>query len=180
MSIVDDTKPQFEKALEHLASELNVIRTGRATPALLETISVESYGTQQPVKAVASISVPEPRTLVIEPWDPNMVKEIESAIMKSDLGITPNVDGKIIRLNMPQMTDETRQKMVKVMKEKLEDARIAVRKIREDVKKKIEKSDEFSEDEQRDLISDLEEMVKKQNEMIEEMGKKKEEEITTI
>lgn len=179
MSIVDEAKPQFEKALEHLSSELNSIRTGRATPALLENITVESYGTPQPVKAVASISVTDPKTLTIEPWDPSMVKPIESAIMKSDIGITPNVDGKTIRLNMPQMTEETRQKMVKLMKERLEEARIAVRKVREDIKKNIEKGG-HSEDEERDLMKDLEEMVKEQNEMIDDMGKKKEEEITTI
>lgn len=179
MSFIDEAKPQFEKALEHLANELNTIRTGRATPALLETISVESYGTMQPVKAVASISIPDARTLAIEPWDPSMVKPIESAIMKSDLGITPNVDGKTIRLIMPSMTDETRQRMVKVMKEKLEDAKIAMRRIREDVKKKIEKQ-EGGEDEKRDLQKKLDETVKSYNEKIEEMGDKKETEITTI
>lgn len=179
MSLVTDAKPQFDKAIGHLQGELGIIRTGRATPALLETISVESYGAKQPVKAVASISTPDARTLQIEPWDPSVVKEIESAIMKSDLGITPNVDGKIIRLVMPAMTDEMRQKMLKVVKEKLEDARIAVRKIREDIKKKIDKG-EGSEDEKRGLQKDLDELVKEQNVRIDEVGKKKEEEITTV
>lgn len=179
MSFIDEAKPQFEKVLEHLAAELNTIRTGRATPALLETISVESYGSMQPVKAVASISTPDARTLAIEPWDPSMVKPIESAIMKSDIGITPNVDGKTIRLIMPAMTDETRQRMVKVMKEKLEDAKIAIRRVREETKKKIEKQ-EGGEDEKRDLQKKLDDTVKAYNEKVEEMGKKKEAEITTI
>jgi len=179
MSIVDEAKPQFKKALEHLSGELSMLRTGRATPALLEFITVEVYGAQQPVKTVASISASDARTLVIEPWDASVTKDIESAIMKSDLGITPNVDGKIIRLIMPSMTDETRQRMVKVMKEKLEEARIAVRKVREEVKKKIEKGD-GSEDEKRDLQKELDELVKEQNASVDEMGKKKEEEITTV
>lgn len=179
MSIVKDATPQFEKAIEHLVSELNTIRTGRATPVLLENITVEVYGAKQPVKAVASLSVPDAKTLQIEPWDASVTSAIESAIRKSDLGITPNVDGKIIRLIMPAMTDETRQRMVKVVKEKLEDARIAVRKVREEVKKKIEKG-EGSEDEKRDLQKQLDEIVKAQNTRIEEIGKKKEEEVLTV
>lgn len=179
MSIVKDAKPQFDKAIEHLQLELGSLRTGRATPALLEAVSVDVYGAPQPVKAVASISTPDARTLVIEPWDASLVKNIESAIMKSDIGITPNVDGKIIRLIMPSMTDEMRQRMVKIMKEKLEDARVAVRRVREDVKKKIDKGD-GSEDEKRDLQKELDEAVKAQNVRIDEIGKKKEEEITTV
>lgn len=179
MSIITDAKPQFEKALEHLQGELGIIRTGRATPALLETIFVESYGAQQPIKAVASISTPDARTLQIEPWDPTVTKAIETAIMKSDLGITPNVDGKTLRLVMPAMTDEMRQKMLKIVKERLEEGRIAVRKIREDLKKKIDKG-EGSDDEKRDLQSELDELVKEQNSRIDDIGKKKEEEITTV
>lgn len=179
MSLVNDAKPQFEKAIEHLSLELGQLRTGRATPALLESINVEVYGSPQPIKAVASISVTDARTLTIDPWDPSVTKEIESALMKSDIGITPNVDGKIIRLVMPAMTDEMRQRMVKVMKEKLEEGRIAIRKIREHVKKEIEKGD-GTEDEKRDFLKDLDEAVKAQNAHIDEIGKKKEAEITEI
>jgi ribosome recycling factor len=179
MSIVSDTKPQFEKAIEHFTQELGSIRTGRATPALLEAVQVEVYGAMQPVKAVASISVPDARTLQIEPWDVGNVQAIESALMKSDIGITPNVDGKIIRLAMPMMTDEMRQKMVKIMKEKVESARIAVRQIREGVKKEIEKTEE-SDDVKKSMQADLDKLVKEQNERIEEIAKKKEEEITTV
>lgn len=179
MTPIDEAKSQFDKAIEHLATELNGIRTGRATPAILEPISVEAYGSMQPIKALASISVPDAKTLAIEPWDPTVVKAIEAAIMKSDIGIMPNTDGKVIRLSMPAMTDETRQKMVKIMKEKLEEGKVSVRRIREEVKKKIEKTD-GGEDEQRNLQKKLDEVVKTLNTKIEEMGAKKEKEITTI
>ena len=127
MTLVDDAKPQFQKAIDHLAKELSTIRTGRATPALVEDLEVEAYGAKQPLKALASISTPDAKTVQIESWDASVVKDIELAIQKSNVGISPNVDGKIIRLIIPMMTDESRQKMVKVLKEKLEEGRIAVR-----------------------------------------------------
>ncbi len=180
MTYLNDATPGFEKAKEHLNKELNSIRTGRATPALVEDISVEAYGTMQPLKSLASISTPDAKTVQMEPWDKTVIKAIEVAIMKSDLGINPNVDGTVIRLNMPMMTDETRQKMVKKMKEKLEDAKISIRRVREDVKKKIEKDDDISDDEKHDQLDNLDKKVKEINLEIEEAGKKKEEEITTI
>lgn len=180
MTVVNEAKPQFEKVIERLSQELSTIRTGRATPALLEMIRVEVYGAQQPVKAVASISVPDAKTLVIEPWDASTVSAIESAIMKSDLGITPNVDGKIIRLSMPMMTEETRQRMVKVVKEKMEEARISVRQVREEARKKIDKLEGVGEDDKRRLQDELEKEVKAQNEEIERMGKEKEEDVMKV
>ncbi len=179
MPYAQAAKADFQKVIDHLSSELNTIRTGRATPAILETVQVESYGSFQPVKAVASISIPDAKTLMIEPWDPSMLKHIETAIMKSDVGITPNVDGKVIRLIMPAMTDESRQRMVKLMKEKLEDARVAVRRVREELKKTIEK-EAGSDDEKRSELASLETTVKEWTGKVEEMGKKKEQEITTI
>ncbi len=180
MSILDEAKPEFDKAIDHLKRGLATVRTGHATPALVEDLDIQVYGAHQPLKQLASISCPDPKTVQIEPWDASVVKSIESAIMNSDLGMNPNVDGKIIRLNMPMMTEENRLRMVKVVKERIEDSRIAVRQVREDVKKKIEKQESVSED---DIRSDLEEMdkyVKEVNTTIEEMGKKKEVEVTTI
>lgn len=179
MSFIDDAKPQFEKAIEHLRLELAGLRTGRATPALVENIQVEAYGATQPIKALASISTPDARTVQIEPWDAGVVKPMETAIQKAELGINPNVDGKIIRLVMPMMTEESRQQIVKLLKERLEEAKIAVRQIREDVKKKIEKA-ELPEDDQRGQLKKLDERTKELTDQIEEMGKNKEVEITTI
>ena len=180
MNMINESKPSFDKALEHLSQELSAIRTGRATPTLVENIDVEAYGAKQPIKALASISIPDAKTVQIEPWDGSVVKSIETALQKADLGINPNVDGKIIRLIMPMMTDENRQRMVKVVKDKLEETRIAVRQVREDIKKKIDKIEGIGEDETRGLQKDLDDLVKEYNEKIEAMGKKKSEDITTI
>ncbi len=180
MTLITDSKPQFEKTLEHLSQELSSIRTGRATPALVENINVEAYGAVQPVKALASISTPDSKTVQIEPWDQGVVKSIETALQKSDIGINPTVDGKILRLTMPMMTDENRQRMVKVVKEKLENTKIAVRQIREDVKKAIDKQEEGGEDDKRAEQKELDEVVKEYNSKIDAIGKKKEEEVTTI
>ncbi|MEK9155174.1 MAG: ribosome recycling factor [Patescibacteria group bacterium] len=179
MSIIDDAKPQFTKAIEHLVSELGSIRTGRASAAILEPVQVEAYGALQPIKALATITTPDSKTILIEPWDASVVKSIETAIAKSDVGINPVVDGKSLRLNMPMMTEETRLKMVKIMKEKLEDARVSLRKVREEVRKEIAKA-EGGEDEKRRLEEALEKTVKEYSAKIDEMGDKKEKEITTI
>lgn len=179
MSLIDDAKPLFQKALDHLAQELVVLRTGRANPALVDNVQVEAYGTVQPLKALGSISTPDARTIQIEPWDASVVKAIESAIVKSDIGIMPTVQGKIIRLPMPMMTDETRQRMVKVVHEKLEDARVAVRGVRDEVKKQAEKA-EGGKDEVHRLLEALDKLTKETNASIEELGEKKETEITTI
>lgn len=180
MSYLDDAKPQFSGAIDHLAHELGGLRTGRANPSLVEDIPVEAYSAIQPLKALAAISTPDARTIRIDPWDASVTQAIEHAIQKSDIGMSPAVDGKSIRLNIPMMTDETRQKMVKVMNEKLEDARIAVRKVREEVKKKIEKEEGVGKDDIRSNIEQLEKVVKEHMAKIEAMGEKKEVEITTI
>jgi ribosome recycling factor len=179
MNIIDEAKPQFTKVIDHLVNELGAIRTGRASGAILEPVQVEAYGALQPIKALATITTPDARTILIEPWDSSVVKSIETAIMKSDVGIMPVVDGKTLRLAMPMMTEETRLKMVKLMKEKLEDARVSLRKVREEARKEIAKAD-GGEDEQRRLEELLEKTVKEYTAKIEEMGDKKEKEITTI
>ncbi|MDP2631663.1 MAG: ribosome recycling factor [Candidatus Uhrbacteria bacterium] len=180
MTIVLESKPQFQKVLEHLAEELSTIRTGRSTPALVENLNIEVYGANQPLKALASISTPDAKTVQIDPWDASVVKNIETAIQKSDLGMNPNVDGKTIRLIMPQMTDETRQKMVKIMKEKLENARVAIRQVREEVKKQIEKIESIGKDEKHDLLDSLDKLTKEMGVEIDAIGQKKEEQITTV
>lgn len=180
MAILDEYKPHFTKVVEHLQKDLASVRTGRATPALVEDIMVEAYGAMQPVKALASLSTPDSRTVLIEPWDGSVVKAIETGIQKSDIGINPTVDGKTIRVVMPMMTEENRQRMVKVMKEKLEEARVSVRKVREEARKAIEKVQGVGEDEIRRLQTELDKTVKDLTVKIDEMGEKKENEIMTI
>lgn len=180
MSFISDAKPQFEKALDHLVHDIGVLRTGRANPSLVEDVQVEAYGTMQALKTLAAISTPDSRTIAIDPWDGSVTKNIESAIQKSDIGIMPIVDGKTIRVTMPMMTDENRQRMVKVLKEKLEDARVAVRRVREEVKKKIEKEEGVSKDDIRADVAELELVVKDYMAKVEVIGDKKEKEVTTI
>ncbi len=179
MSIIDDAKPQFQKVIDHCVTELGAIRTGRASAAILEPVQVEAYGALQPIKALATITTPDSKTILIEPWDSSVVKAIETAIQKSDVGMNPVVDGKSLRLNMPMMTEETRLKMVKLAKEKLEDARVGIRKVREEARKSMSKI-EGGEDVKRQMEETLEKTVKEYTAKIEEMGDKKEKEITTI
>lgn len=176
-------KPEFDKAFEHLRQELSSIRTGRANAAILDTIQVEAYGSMMEIKSLASVGVPDARTITIEPWDKSVLHALETAIQKSDLGINPVNDGKLIRLSMPQMTEESRTRLTKVMKEKLEEGRVAVRQVREKVREEVlakEKAKEIPEDERFKLLEELDKLVKEIGAEIDQMGKKKEEEIMTV
>jgi len=181
MSIIE--KEKFDKAIEHLKSDITSLRTGRATPALVEDIVVEAYGTKQPVKSLASISVQDAKTLVVEPWDKSILQQIDVAISRSQLGINPVNDGKLIRLPLPDLTQERRMELIKVLSQKLEQARIAVRKIREEMRDDIDKAEkikEISEDEKFKLQEELDKKVKDYNEEIKTIGEDKEKEINTI
>lgn len=180
MSYLAGAKSDFDKVIDHLKAEMNTIRTGRANPSVLDEIQVEAYGTYQPIKAMASISTPDAKTIQIDPWDSSATKAIEIAIMKSDIGLNPNVDGKTIRLFMPMMTEETRKEMVKKMKGKLEDAKVSIRKVREDVKKNIESQTDIGLDLVAREMADMEREVKKYYAQIEELGEKKEAEVMSI
>jgi ribosome recycling factor len=143
---------KMEKAIQVLKKDLAALRAGRATPALLEKVVVEYYGSEMPVNQLANISTPDPRTLVIQPWDKSALAEIERAIMKSDLGLTPSNDGNVIRINLPALTQERRAELVKVVKKTGEEAKVAIRNIRRDANddiKKLEKNGDISEDESR-------------------------------
>ena len=131
--VYQETEERMEKAIGALIQELNTIRTGRANPSLVELLPIEYYGTQTPLQELATISVPESRSLLIRPYDPSSLKNIEKAILKSDLGLTPNNDGENIRLVLPTPTEERRLELVKVVGVKAEDSRIAVRNIRRDI-----------------------------------------------
>lgn len=180
---IEEYKPQFDKALEHLRQEISSLRTGRATPTLVEDVLVEAYGTKQSLKAVASISVSDAKTLVVDPWDKTLVPAVEAGIRASDVGISPVNDGKVIRLPLPELTTDRRQELVKVLHTKLEQARIAVRKIREDIRSKIDKAEKeknISEDEKFMLQESLEKTVKEYNDQIKAVGDEKEKEILTV
>jgi ribosome recycling factor len=143
---------KMEKAIQVLKKDLAALRAGRATPALLEKVVVEYYGSEMPVNQLANISTPDPRTLVIQPWDKSALAEIERAILKSDLGLTPSNDGNVIRINLPALTQERRAELVKVVKKTGEEAKVAIRNIRRDANddiKKLEKNGDISEDESR-------------------------------
>ncbi|MCL5037321.1 MAG: ribosome recycling factor [Chloroflexi bacterium] len=151
-SFFQDIENRMKKTIEVLHKDFSVIRTGRATPALLDRITVDVYGQSMPIKQLATVSVPDPRTLLIQPWDRGVSGEIEKAIQKSELGINPMNDGKVIRLAIPQLTEERRKDLVKMVRKKGEEAKVSMRNIRRDSLedlKKMEKSSEISEDEQK-------------------------------
>jgi len=176
-------KPAFEGTVEHLRAELNQMRTGRATPSLVEGLLVEAYGSTMDIKGVGSISVIDAKTLVIEPWDKNLLKAIEKAIQASSIDINPMVDSNVVRLSMPLMTEESRKALVKVMKEKLEEARVAARGVREKARNEImemEKNGDFSEDEKFKMLEELDKLTKEYVDRVEDLGKQKEEEVMTV
>src|ERR671927_1408036 len=133
--LVQDAIRRMDSSIEHTRNEFNTVRTGRASAALLDRISVDYYGTPTPLKQLATINVPEPRMLTIQPFDPQSVKTIEKAIQESDLGLTPSNDGKLIRLPIPQLTEERRKELVKIVRNLAEEHRVAVREIRRDAMK---------------------------------------------
>ena len=183
MHYVSEHKELFEKVIEHLRQEISGLRTGRATPALVEDVSVEAYGSRQPLKALASISILDPKTLAIDPWDKSIMQAGEVALRQSGLGINPVNDGKLIRLPLPTLTQERRQELIKVLHQKLEAARIAARQHREDVKRMIdsaEKDGDIPEDEKFKQLAALDTLVKEYNEKIKTIGEEKEKDIQTI
>lgn len=180
---ISEAKPRFEKVIEHVHHELSQLRTGRATPALVEHIHVEAYGQKQPLKALASISVPDAQTIVVQPWDRSVVEAIERAIRDNGTNLNPVNEGHLVRVPIPALTQETRREIVKVLNQKLEQARIQLRSIRDDVKSDIaaaEKNKEVTEDERYDLQEKLDEEVKKYNERIKDIGEEKEQAIMKI
>ncbi|MDD4601739.1 Ribosome-recycling factor [bioreactor metagenome] len=174
---------KMKKALEALRRELASLRAGRATPALLDKISIDYYGTPTPVNQVANISVPEPRMITIQPWEKSLVSQIEKAIMKSDLGLTPNSDGAVIRLNIPQLTQQRRTELVKVVHKKSEESRVAVRNLRRDANdciKKLEKDKLISEDETQKAQEDIQKLTDKYIKEVDRIMAGKETEIMEV
>lgn len=178
--LFNQKKLEFEKVLDFYKSDIASIRTGRATPVLVEDVAVEAYGQKMTLKELATITTPEPRLLLIQPWDKGVLQIIENAIRKSEIGLSPVVDGQTIRLNIPPLTEERRREFIKLLKQKTEDARVKIRRIREDTWHKIqamERGQEIREDEKFKAKDELQKMVDEYNKTIEELEKKKEAEL---
>jgi len=185
--VINDTireaEVRMKGAIDSLEADLSGIRTGRASPALVERLQVEYYGMPTPLIQLATISVPEPRTLLVRPFDPSTLKTIERAILSSDLGINPNNDGKAIRLNLPPLTEERRRDLVKVVNNRVEEARIAVRNVRRDLIKDLREFQNealITEDDQKRGEEDLQKTTDKAVETIEAVGERKEKEIMEV
>lgn len=174
---------KMKKTIEVVVSDFAAVRAGRANPAVLDKISVEYYGTETPLQQVASISSPDARSLVIQPWDATLLKAIEKAIMTSDLGINPQNDGKVIRLTFPQLTEERRKELIKQVKKYAEGGKVAIRNIRRDAVDKfkaMKKKSEITEDDLKEMEKDLQEMTDKRCKEIDDLTAKKEAELMAV
>lgn len=181
--IIAQHEEKMDKTIEALKRELSSIRTGRASTSLLDRITVDYYGTPTPVKQVANVSVPEPRMITIAPWEPKMFGEIEKAILKSDLGLNPNNDGKIIRLEIPQLTEERRKELSKKVSKIAEDSKVVIRNIRRDANetiKKMEKKKEVTEDDSKEGQENIQKLTDKKIKAIDEIKAKKEKEVMAV
>lgn len=181
--VIAEAESSMKKTVEVVKKEFASLRAGRATPALLDKITVSYYGTPTPINQLATISVPEPRLLVIQPWDKSILPEMERAILKSDLGITPTSDGTVIRLAIPPLTQERRAELVKIIKKKAEEGRVAIRNIRRefiDKFKQQQKNGEISEDESRRAQDEIQKLTDKYVKEIDQLLANKEQEIMQL
>jgi ribosome recycling factor len=178
--ILFDAEERMEKAVGVFRDELRALRTGRATPALVENIRVEYYGSPTPIKQLAQINTPDPQSILIRPYDQSVLKDVEKAIRSSDLGMSPNNDGKMIRLQVPPMSGEQRQKMVARIKKSSEEAKVAARNIRRDANKhfdQAEKAKEMTEDERDKGKDEVQDLLKKYEDQITQLAEKKSKEV---
>jgi len=181
--LIENQRVALDKSMEHFATELASIRTGRAAPAMVENIAVESYGVVSPLKNIASITVPEPKSLTIQPWDRSLLSNIEKAIMAANLGIQPINDGLHVRLNLPPLNEERRKDLAKVVRQQAEAARVRVRNIREDIWKEVvrlQKEKKVTEDQKYEAQEELKKLVEEYNEKIGSLLERKEQEIMTV
>ncbi|MGI6328653.1 MAG: ribosome recycling factor [Dethiobacteria bacterium] len=181
--IIKKTEDKMEKSIEVFKKELTTLRAGRAVPSLLDKVMVNYYNNPTPLNQLATISAPEPRLLVIQPWDKNVIGEIEKGILKSDLGLTPNNDGNIIRLPIPQLTEERRKELVKTIKKKAEETKVAIRNIRReanDLLKTEEKNGRISEDNLRLFQEEVQDLTKNETEKVDKILELKEKEIMEV
>ena len=178
-----DATRRMDKSIESTRQEFNSVRTGRASPALLDRVQVDYYGTPTPLKNLATISAPEPRLLNVQPFDPTSVKAIEKAIQESDLGLQPSNDGKLIRLPIPQLTEERRKELVKVVRRYAEDGKVAIRNVRRDVMRHLEelvRNGDVGDDEERRAENQVQKLTDEHTKTIDELLKHKEAEIMEV
>ena len=178
-----DADSRMSRALEALERDLGAIRTGRASTALVERIGVEYYGTSTPLNQLASISVPEAHSIVIQPWDRSALGAIEKAILKSDVGLTPNVDGTVVRLNIPPLTEERRRDLVRLVHKRMEEARVEIRNHRRDIAddlKRLERDGELGADEARREMDTLQKLTDRWTQEVDRVGTHKEQEILEV
>ncbi len=180
---LQNLEERMQKTIDVFSQNLSEIRAGRANPSILNKISVEYYGVQTPINQVAGISVPEARTIVIQPWDASVLKAIEKAILASDIGLNPNNDGKVIRLNFPELTEERRKEIVKDIRKIAEEARVAIRSIRRDGMETVkteQKNSEITEDQKSDFEDKIQKLTDKYVTEIDKMLENKEKEIMNV
>ena len=178
-----DAKRRMDKSIEATHHEFNSIRTGRASPALLDRVNIDYYGTPTPLKSLASISAPEPRLLVVQPFDPGAIKNIERAVLESDLGLTPSNDGKVVRLPIPALTEERRKDLVKVVRRVAEDGKVAIRNVRRDVMQHLKElvvNGEVGDDEERRAEQQVQKITDDHTKSIDDLLKVKEAEIMEV
>jgi len=181
--LVQDASRRMDSAIEHTRTEFNTVRTGRASAALLDRISIDYYGTSTPLKQLATINVPEPRMLTIQPFDPSSIKAIEKAIQESDLGLTPSNDGKLVRLPMPQPNEERRNELVKIVRKLAEEGKVAVRNVRRDVMQHLQeltKKHEIGDDDERRAEERVQKLTDEHTKTIDDLLKHKEAEILEV
>ena len=180
---IRDTEAKMKKSVEVTQVEFSSVHTGRASKSLVENLKVDYYGNPTPLKQLANISIPEARLIIIQPWDPASMEAIEKAIFKSDIGLTPNNDGKVIRINISQLTQERRESLIKVVRNMAEEGRVAIRAVRRDANEKIKKSKssgEISEDEEFGRHEDTQKLTNKYIKEIDDLLEKKQVEIREI
>ncbi|HMH41001.1 MAG TPA: ribosome recycling factor [Gaiellaceae bacterium] len=178
--LIEDAQKRMDASVEHTKTEFNTVRTGRASAALLDRVQIEYYGQQTPLKQLATINVPEPRLLTIQPFDPSSVKAIEKALLESDLGLTPSNDGKVIRLPMPQPTEERRVELVKVVRKIAEEGRVAVRNVRRDTVQHLKDLKEVGSDDERRAEERVQKLTDGHTKTIDDLLKHKEAEIMEV
>lgn len=181
--VIEDAESRMKKAVEHMVKDFASLRAGRANPAMLEKIMVNYYGTPTPINQLGNIGVPEPRMLVIQPWDKTSIPEIEKAILKSDLGVNPTNDGNVIRIVLPPLTEERRKEMVKVVKKRAEEAKVAIRNIRREANdqlKAMEKEGAISEDEAKKRMDEVQKLTDNYSKEIDKLTQGKEKDIMEV
>src|SRR5213075_2987753 len=181
--LIQDATRRMDKSVEAAQTEFSTLRTGRASPALLDRIQIDYYGQQTPLKQLATINAPEPRLLTVQPFDPSSLQSIERAVQESDLGLTPSNDGKVIRLPIPQLTEERRKELVKVVRNMAEEGRVAVRNVRRDVMhhlKELVKNGDVGDDEERRAETEVQKLTDDHVAKIEDLLKRKEAEIMEV